>query len=61
MNDYCYETNVIDEDLRDEIPYVRDKRNQIHLQGITTSERRFNSRMLERVSNVINELYDHLS
>jgi hypothetical protein len=60
MNDFCYETKLIDERLHKSIEYAGELRNKIHLQGLKTTERHFNSVMLNKVFNNVLKLYEVL-
>jgi hypothetical protein len=60
MNDFCLKTGLIGPRLYASINFVRDKRNEIHLQGSGTASRRFNGQTLDRIAKVIVQLYNKL-
>lgn len=53
MNDLALEIGVISQRLYGSLEYVRNKRNEIHLQTLSTTQRRYNNQILERVSGVM--------
>gem|GEM_PF-5830259 len=57
MNIFCKKTGIINARLCVEIEYVKDKRNEIHLQGLTSTKRTFTKPMIDRVADVIALLF----
>lgn len=60
MNDFCLKTGLIGPRLHASICFVRDKRNEIHLQGSGTTSRSFNGQTLDRIAKVMVQLYNKL-
>jgi hypothetical protein len=57
MNIFCRDAKFISKKLSKDIDYVMKKRNEIHLQGLTTTNRNYTAAMLERVAKVTYELF----
>jgi hypothetical protein len=58
MNDYDLEIGIISKRLYTELEFVRNKRNEIHLQTLDSSARNYNSRILDRVANAFFKILD---
>lgn len=57
MNVFCCDCSITGEHLKSEIDYIKNKRNEIHLQGLSTTQRTFTKKMIDRAANVIAELF----
>ena len=57
MNEFCFATGLIDARLHKEIIYIRNKRNEIHLQGLSSTKRNFTKAMVDRTAAVADNLY----
>lgn len=61
MNVFCLETNLINRRLYNALEQIREKRNEIHLQSLSTSSRSFTLRMVGSASSAIVDLLDKLN
>jgi hypothetical protein len=57
LTNFCYATGLIGKQLKDGIEYAQSKRNQIHLQGLTTTSYKYNGKMIDRIIGTMLKVY----
>lgn len=60
MIGFCRDTRLLSEYYCDRLDYVRNKRNEIHLQTLNTTSWQYNISMLERAAKVADMIYAKL-
>jgi hypothetical protein len=60
LNDYCKNHEILEPKEYDKLDYVREKRNQIHLQSLESLDTGYTKRQLNAVSSRIDMLMDKL-
>ena len=58
VNEVCKKLNLVNLSLYKRIDSIREKRNNIHLQGLNVLDRSYTNKQLESVSSVISALID---
>jgi hypothetical protein len=58
MNDFSKIAGIIQTRLHKEIVYIRNKRNELHLQGLPSSNRSFTRKTVERTASALTKLVE---
>ena len=58
MNDFSKIAGIIQIRLHKEIVYIRNKRNELHLQGLPSSNRSFTRKTVERTASALTKLVE---
>jgi len=60
MNKFAKQTNIISPRLFNSLEFVRETRNKIHLQSLSSSSRQFNARTVDRIARVMDQVYNKI-
>jgi hypothetical protein len=60
ITSFCRHKRLLGSEILEELDYIRRKRNEIHLQTLTSTSRSYNLKMVERIASTMYDLYREL-